>query len=132
MQHNFGHYSAARFVPHLTYDSTHQVHKVISGGLADRDGRIRKSDRILSINGKTMKNVTHKDAIDILKSPRQEVVLVISRDGRQSVRTTPNISRASSLSSVLDVVDEPEVTATAATESQQTPVPVKNGMVPRE
>lgn len=79
-----------------------------------------------------MKNVTHKDAIDILKSPRQEVVLVISRDGRQSVRTTPNISRASSLSSVLDVVDEPEVTATAATESQQTPVPVKNGMVPRK
>ncbi|KAH8041044.1 hypothetical protein HPB51_013704 [Rhipicephalus microplus] len=69
------------------------VHKVIAGGLADRDGRIRKADRILSINGKTMKNVTHKDAIDILKSPRQEVVLVISRDGRQSLRTTPNIKQ---------------------------------------
>uniref|UniRef100_A0A023FLJ4 PDZ domain-containing protein n=1 Tax=Amblyomma cajennense TaxID=34607 RepID=A0A023FLJ4_AMBCJ len=105
------------------------VHKVIAGGLADRDGRIRKADRILSINGKTMKNVTHKDAIDILKSPRQEVVLVISRDGRQSMRTTPNISRASSLSSVLDVVDEPEVVATAASpvaEAQQSPTPAKH------
>lgn len=104
------------------------VHKVIAGGLADRDGRIRKADRILSINGKTMKNVTHKDAIDILKSPRQEVVLVISRDGRQSLRTTPNISRASSLSSVLDVVDEPEVSASASpvTEAQQSPTPAKH------
>lgn len=105
------------------------VHKVIAGGLADRDGRIKKADRILSINGKTMKNVTHKDAIDILKSPRQEVVLVISRDGRQSMRTTPNISRASSLSSVLDVVDEPEVVATAASpvaEAQQSPTPAKH------
>ncbi|CAN8005573.1 unnamed protein product, partial [Ixodes hexagonus] len=101
------------------------VHKVIAGGLADRDGRIRKSDRILSINGKTMKNVTHKDAIDILKSPRMEVVLVLSRDGRQSVRTTPNISRASSLSSVLDVVDEPEVAPTTAAEVQQAPTPTK-------
>ncbi|XP_049269877.1 pro-interleukin-16 isoform X2 [Rhipicephalus sanguineus] len=104
------------------------VHKVIAGGLADRDGRIRKADRILSINGKTMKNVTHKDAIDILKSPRQEVVLVISRDGRQSLRTTPNISRASSLSSVLDVVDEPDVSASASpvTEAQQSPTPAKH------
>lgn len=101
------------------------VHKVIAGGLADRDGRIRKSDRILSINGKTMKNVTHKDAIDILKSPRQEVVLVLSREGRQSVRTTPNISRASSLSSVLDVVDEPELAPTTAAEAQQAPAPTK-------
>lgn len=107
------------------------VHKVIAGGLADRDGRIRKADRILSINGKTMKNVTHKDAIDILKSPRQEVVLVISRDGRQSLRTTPNISRASSLSSVLDVVDEPEVSASASpvTEAQRSPTPAKHEQI---
>lgn len=104
------------------------VHKVIAGGLADRDGRIRKADRILSINGKTMKNVTHRDAIDILKSPRQEVVLVISRDGRQSLRTTPNISRASSLSSVLDVVDEPEVAPAASpvTDAQPSPTPAKH------
>ncbi|XP_064474815.1 uncharacterized protein LOC135388883 [Ornithodoros turicata] len=97
------------------------VHKVIAGGLADRDGRIRKSDRILSINGKTMKGATHREAIDILKAPRQEVVLVISREGRQSVRTTPNISRASSLSSVLDVVDDTEVT----TEQPQCSTPTK-------
>lgn len=97
------------------------VHKVIVGGLADRDGRIRKSDRILSINGKTMKGMTHREAIDILKAPRQEVVLVISREGRQSVRTTPNISRASSLSSVLDVVDDSDVTVV----EQQSSTPAK-------
>ncbi|EEB10480.1 conserved hypothetical protein [Pediculus humanus corporis] len=44
------------------------VHKVLAGSPADRDGRIQKGDRILSINGKSMKG-----------SPRLEVVLVVSR-----------------------------------------------------
>jgi len=55
------------------------VHKVIPGTLADRDGRIQKGDRVLSINGKSTKGVTHREALSILKAPRAEVVLVISR-----------------------------------------------------
>lgn len=56
------------------------VHKVISGSLADRDGRIRKGDRVISINGRNLKGITHRDALEILKAPRPEVVLVISRE----------------------------------------------------
>jgi len=55
------------------------VHKVIPGTLADRDGRIQKGDRVLSINGKSTKGVTHREALSILKAPRAEVVLVLSR-----------------------------------------------------
>ncbi|CAG2104506.1 unnamed protein product [Medioppia subpectinata] len=55
------------------------VHRVINGSLTDRDGRIRKGDRILSINGKILKGVTHKEALDIMKAPRPEVVIVLSR-----------------------------------------------------
>merc|ERR1719222_1396661 len=55
------------------------VHKVITGSLADRDGRIQKGDRVLSINGKSTKGVTHREALSILKAPRAEVVLVLSR-----------------------------------------------------
>ena len=44
-----------------------QVHKVIPGTLADRDGRIQKGDRVLSINGKSTKGVTHREALSILK-----------------------------------------------------------------
>ncbi|XP_063875652.1 serine/arginine repetitive matrix protein 2-like isoform X2 [Scylla paramamosain] len=55
------------------------VHKVIPGSLADRDGRIQRGDRVLSINGKNLRGVSHKEALSILKSPRPEVVLVLSR-----------------------------------------------------
>lgn len=55
------------------------VHKVIPGSLADRDGRIQRGDRVLSINGKNLRGVTHREALSILKSPRPEVVLVLSR-----------------------------------------------------
>ena len=43
------------------------MHKVIPGTLADRDGRIQKGDRVLSINGKSTKGVTHREALSILK-----------------------------------------------------------------
>merc|ERR1719510_1248391 len=55
------------------------VHKVIAGSLADRDGRIQKGDRVLSINGRSTKGITHREALSILKAPRAEVVLVLSR-----------------------------------------------------
>lgn len=55
------------------------IHKVIPGGLADRDGRLQRGDRVLSINGKNLRGVTHREALNILKSPRPEVVLVLSR-----------------------------------------------------
>ena len=44
-----------------------QVHKVIAGSLADRDGRIQKGDRVLSINGRSTKGITHREALSILK-----------------------------------------------------------------
>nr|CAD7430828.1 unnamed protein product [Timema monikensis] len=55
------------------------VHKVLTGSPADKDGRFQKGDRILSINGRSMKGVTHREALNILKAPRTEVVLVVSR-----------------------------------------------------
>merc|ERR1719264_970155 len=55
------------------------VHKVIAGSLADREGRIQKGDRVLSINGRSTKGVSHREALSILKAPRAEVVLVLSR-----------------------------------------------------
>ena len=50
-----------------TIDDDCQVHKVIAGSLADRDGRIQKGDRVLSINGRSTKGITHREALSILK-----------------------------------------------------------------
>ena len=40
---------------------------MITGSLADRDGRIQKGDRVLSINGRSTKGITHREALSILK-----------------------------------------------------------------
>lgn len=40
---------------------------MLLGSPADKDGRIQKGDRILSINGRNMKGVTHREALSILK-----------------------------------------------------------------
>ncbi|XP_023242401.1 uncharacterized protein LOC111640604 isoform X3 [Centruroides sculpturatus] len=82
------------------------VHKVISGSLADRDGRLRKGDRILEVNGQQMDGLTHRDAQALLKSPCTEMELVVSRapdgicrDSSQSLDATvinKNISNSNS------------------------------------
>ena len=51
----------------FTFSDCFQVHKVIVGSLADRDGRIQKGDRVLSINGRSTKGITHREALSILK-----------------------------------------------------------------
>lgn len=40
---------------------------MLAGSPADRDGRIQKGDRILSINGRSMKGVSHRESLTILK-----------------------------------------------------------------
>ena len=52
---------------------------MIPGGLADRDGRIQRGDRVLSVNGKVLKDATHAQALSYLKDDRPDVVLVVSR-----------------------------------------------------
>lgn len=44
-----------------------QVHKVITGSIADRDARVLRGDRVLSINGKSTRGLTHREALTLLK-----------------------------------------------------------------
>ncbi|XP_075063993.1 pro-interleukin-16 isoform X2 [Mixophyes fleayi] len=55
------------------------VHRVFPNGLTFQEGTIQKGDRVLSINGKSLKSVTHNDAVDILRQarlPRQAVIVI--------------------------------------------------------
>lgn len=38
-----------------------------NGSVAHRDGRLRKGERVLSINGKSMNAITHAESMAILK-----------------------------------------------------------------
>uniref|UniRef100_H3B1R1 Pro-interleukin-16 n=1 Tax=Latimeria chalumnae TaxID=7897 RepID=H3B1R1_LATCH len=57
------------------------VHKVFPNGLASQEGTIQKGDEVLSINGLSLKGVTHSDALAILRQSRmpKEAVIVIRK-----------------------------------------------------
>ncbi|KAL0102059.1 hypothetical protein PUN28_018538 [Cardiocondyla obscurior] len=55
------------------------VHRVLTHSIADKDGRVQRGDRILSINGRSTRGLTHRESMAVLKQPRSEIVLVVSR-----------------------------------------------------
>ena len=55
------------------------VHRVLAHSIAERDGSLQRGDRILSINGRSVRGLTHRESLAVLKQPRSEVVLVVSR-----------------------------------------------------
>ncbi|OCT89669.1 pro-interleukin-16 [Xenopus laevis] len=64
------------------------VHRVFPSGLTAQEGTIQKGDKVLSINGKSLKGVTHNDALAILRQARhpKQAVIVIKKekDGEQT------------------------------------------------
>ncbi len=59
-----------------------QVHRVFPSGLAAQEGTIERGDEVLSINGQTLKNITHSDATAILRQARtmKQAVIVVSKN----------------------------------------------------
>ncbi|XP_034534854.1 pro-interleukin-16 [Notolabrus celidotus] len=53
------------------------VHKVFPSGLAAQEGTIQKGDEVLSINGKTLRSVTHADATASLRQARNLTLAVV-------------------------------------------------------
>lgn len=71
-----------------------QVKQVVSNGAAARDGRIKRGDRIISVNGINITGLSNGQALQKLKAAGDHVTLVMSRKvGRKASRvTTPSAS----------------------------------------
>ncbi|XP_012136512.2 PDZ domain-containing protein big bang isoform X2 [Megachile rotundata] len=88
------------------------VHRVLAHSIADKDGRVQRGDRILSINGRSTQGLTHRESIAVLKQPRSEVVLVVSR-----ARTEEGCklrSRAASVETIIEGFETNDVTEDTA------------------
>lgn len=53
------------------------IKSVFSRGAAAKDGRIKRGDQILAVNGESLLGVPHDQAVQMLKEVRGEVVLTI-------------------------------------------------------
>ncbi|KAK5916142.1 hypothetical protein CesoFtcFv8_001669 [Champsocephalus esox] len=61
------------------------VHKVFPSGLAAQEGTIQRGDEVLSINGHTLRGVTHTDATSALRQARslQLAVVVVCKGAEE-------------------------------------------------
>ena len=51
------------------------VKTVFSKGAAADDGRLKRGDQIISVNGESLEGVTHEQAVGILKRAKGTIVL---------------------------------------------------------
>ncbi|XP_040002087.1 multiple PDZ domain protein isoform X2 [Xiphias gladius] len=53
------------------------IKTVFSKGAAIEDGRLKRGDQIIAVNGQCLEGVTHAEAVDILKKTKGSVVLTV-------------------------------------------------------
>ncbi|KAG5893337.1 hypothetical protein JTB14_037495 [Gonioctena quinquepunctata] len=86
------------------------VHRIRYGSIAYHDGRLKRGDRIISVNGHPTKGLTHSEAVELLKEPVTEFSIVIE-EGNE-VPLTPissTLQKRSSSMSVLTDIRSPSV-----------------------
>ncbi|XP_013187266.1 disks large 1 tumor suppressor protein isoform X2 [Amyelois transitella] len=101
---------------HIPGDNGIYVTKIMAGGAAHRDGRLKVGDKLLMVKNTSrgdvdLENVTHEDAVSALKATGERVVLVLvpgPRHPQPSRPTTPS-STANSVrrEDAPDGADEP-------------------------
>ncbi|KAM9134313.1 FERM and PDZ domain-containing protein 2 [Pangshura tecta] len=65
------------------------VKSVIPRGPADKDGQIKKGDRLLEVDGISLCGITHKQAVECLKKSGQVVTLLLERGRHKSAEPCP-------------------------------------------
>ncbi|XP_073949605.1 LOW QUALITY PROTEIN: disks large 1 tumor suppressor protein-like [Choristoneura fumiferana] len=102
---------------HIPGDNGIYVTKIMGGGAAHRDGRLRVGDKLLMVKNTSLgdvdlDNVTHEDAVAALKASGERVQLVLVPGPRLSApgQPSPRSSRANTPSSVANSLRREDVT----------------------
>lgn len=98
---------------HVPDDDGIFVTKIIAGGAAHKDGRLQVLDKIIAVNNTPLKSTTHENAVLVLKSTGQDVILEVIRASQ--VAKEENETRTTAA-----VVTEPDLTPpSSAVEDQE-------------
>ncbi|KAI1295362.1 Disks large 1 tumor suppressor protein [Halotydeus destructor] len=77
---------------HIPGDNGIYVTKILEAGAAFHDGRLDVGDKLVAVNGENLEAVTHEDAVAVLKSASDRVVLTLikSQPPQMSGHSTSN------------------------------------------
>lgn len=64
---------------YVSNDSSIYVSRIKKDGAAHLDGRLQEGDKILAVNGKDLKDLRHKDAVELFRNAGYDVSLKIQR-----------------------------------------------------
>ncbi|XP_005450557.1 disks large homolog 2 isoform X8 [Oreochromis niloticus] len=64
---------------HIPGDNSIYVTKIIHGGAAQKDGRLQVGDRLLMVNHYSLEDVSHEEAVGILKNTSDVVTLKVGK-----------------------------------------------------
>ncbi|XP_043933829.1 pro-interleukin-16 [Protopterus annectens] len=81
------------------------VHKVFPHGLAFQEGTIEKGDEVLSVNGQSLKGMTHGDALNVIrqaKIPKQAVIVI--RKVKESEQSDITADTSASIGGTEDLI----------------------------
>ncbi|XP_037298252.1 disks large 1 tumor suppressor protein isoform X2 [Manduca sexta] len=99
---------------HIPGDNGIYVTKIMAGGAAHRDGRLRVGDKLLMVKNTShgdvnLDNVTHEEAVAALKATGERVQLVLVPGPRHG-QPSPRVSRANTPSSTANSLRREDVT----------------------
>ncbi|XP_020644120.1 synaptojanin-2-binding protein [Pogona vitticeps] len=76
---------------HIANDTGIYVSRIKENGAAALDGRLQEGDRILTVNGKELKNMLHQHAVDLFRNAGNNVSLKVQH--RQVPQNGPSSHR---------------------------------------
>ncbi|XP_061831625.1 disks large homolog 4-like isoform X3 [Nerophis lumbriciformis] len=65
---------------HVQGDNSIYVTKIIEGGTAQKDGRLQIGDKLVAVNGSCLEEVSHEEAVAVLKSTPDVVYLRVAKN----------------------------------------------------
>ena len=83
----------------------YMIRRIMAGGVAARDKRVKPGDRLVAINGKSLCNLSHAEVLQTINEAPKEIQLEIWHDPDFELDTTSSIYSIGSRSSVLSDED---------------------------
>ena len=83
----------------------YMVRRIMAGGVAARDKRVKPGDRLVSINGKSLRNLSHSEVLQTISEAPKDIQLEIWRDPIFEMDATSSVYSIGSRSSILSDED---------------------------